>query len=130
VNVYKLLCAIVLALALVVSAAHGRSLDDSLKLLDPEERAHQACIIKGIDEFRRTKRLPGVDRLKTSIFKRALFDGKSVIAKGAAVRASGHWYALTFTCGVTDDQMRATSFTFELGREIPEAEWEDHGLWK
>jgi hypothetical protein len=31
---------------------------------------------------------------------------------------------------VTPDQMKATSFTYELGAEIPEAKWEDLGLWK
>ena len=31
---------------------------------------------------------------------------------------------------LTPDQMKATSFTYELGAEIPEAKWEDLGLWK
>jgi hypothetical protein len=31
---------------------------------------------------------------------------------------------------VTSDQMKATSFTYELGAEIPEAKWEDLGLWQ
>jgi hypothetical protein len=104
--------------------------EQAMLKLGPEERAHQACVIKGIDELRRGKRLPQADRLKTGIFKPAAFDGTVVAAAGGAVRAKDHWYALKFTCAVTPDQMKATSFTYELGAEIPEAKWDELGLWK
>ncbi len=35
--------------------------------LDPEERAHLVCVIKGIDTIRRDGKLPKADRLKSSI---------------------------------------------------------------
>ncbi len=95
--------------------------------LDPEERAHQACIIKGIDTIRRDGKLPKADRLKTSISGRAAFTGTQVAAKGGAVRAKSHWYGLKFKCDVTPDQMKALTFTYEIGKEIPEAKWEDSG---
>ena len=120
-------------LALVLGSAGPAAADpvqQAMLKLGPEERAHQACVIKGIEEIRRSKRLPGADRLKTGIFKPAAFDGKIVAATGGAVRAKDHWYALKFNCAVTPDQMKATSFTYELGAEIPEAKWEDLGLWK
>ena len=120
----------VVALCCLPVAGQAGSLEDSLKKLGPEERAHQACVIKGVDTVRRDKRLPGVDRMKTGVAGAAAFDGAVVTAKGGAVRAKGRWYALTFVCKVTSDQMKATSFTYELGREIPEAKWEDYGLWR
>ena len=98
--------------------------------LDPEERAHQACIIKGIDTIRRDGKLPKADRVQPSINGRAAFTGTQVAAKSGAVRAKSHWYGLKFTCDVTPDQMKALTFTYEIGKEIPEAQWEDLGLWR
>jgi hypothetical protein len=105
-------------------------MENALKKLDPVERAHQACAIKGVDTLRRDKRLPGADRLKTGVAGAALFDGAVVTAKGGAVHAKGRWYALKFTCAVTSDAMKAVSFTYELGQEIPEAKWDAYGLWR
>jgi len=122
---------IVLGLVAVPSATAGaRSLDDSLRRLDPEFRAHQACIVLGLDKMRRDKRVAGADRIKTSILSPAQFEGTKVTTEGGAVRAKSHWYALKFTCTVTSDQMKATSFVYEVGKEIPEARWESLGLWR
>jgi hypothetical protein len=106
------------------------NLNDQLMKLDPEERAHQVCVIKGIETIRREGKLPKADRLKTSITGRAAFTGTQVAAKGGAVRAKSHWYGLQFKCDVTADQMKALTFTYEIGKEIPEDKWEDLGLWR
>jgi hypothetical protein len=120
----------VLSLALAPCAALAASIHDQLMKLDPEERAHQVCVIKGIDTIRRDGKLPKADRLKTSITTPATFTGTQVAAKGGAVRAKSHWYALKFKCDVTPDQLQALSFTYEIGKEIPEEKWEDLGLWR
>ena len=109
-------------------AAAG-SIKDQLAKLDPEERAHQACVIKGLEAIKHDKKLPGADRMKTSIFGRAAFANNAVTAKGGAVKAHDHWYKLKFDCTVTPDQMKATAFTYEIGDEIPRGQWEDLGLW-
>ena len=105
-------------------------MEDALRKLDPVERAHQACAIKGVDTLRRDKRLPGADRLKTGISGAAAFDGTVVTGKSGAVHAKGRWYAITFSCAVTADRMKATAFTYELGQAIPEAKWDAYGLWR
>jgi hypothetical protein len=111
-------------------AAAG-SLERSLQKLGPEERAHQVCAAKGLDAVRRgDKRLVKADRLMPDTFKRAQFDGTVVSAKGAAVRANAHWYALSFECKVSDDQMKALAFSFKLGDEIPADQWDEVGLWR
>lgn len=119
-----------LILVLVPSAAHAGSIRDQLMKLDPEERAHQACIIKGVDTIRHDRKLPGTDRVKTSIGGRATYTGTQVASKFGAVRAKEHWYELKFKCDVTPDQLKALTFTYEIGKEIPEAKWEDLGLWR
>jgi hypothetical protein len=118
------------SLLLCPIVAQAGNINDQLMKLDPEERAHQACIIKGIDTIRRDGKLPKADRLKTSISGRAAFTGTQVAAKGGAVRAKSHWYGLKFKCDVTPDQMKALTFTYEIGKEIPEGKWEDLGLWR
>ncbi len=127
----KFASALAFSIVLLVTGARAESsLDSAFEKLAPEERAHQACILKGIDAVRKAKLLKGVDRVKTSILSPAKFENNVVIAKGGAVRAKQHWYALSFTCAVTEDQMKATTFDFKLGDEIPEDKWEDYGLWK
>jgi hypothetical protein len=119
-------------LASLVAASNATaagSIDAQLAKLDPEERAHQVCVIKGLDIIRREGKLPGADLMKTGIFGRAVFAGDVVTAKGGAVRAHNRWYKLKFSCNVTIDRMKATAFTYELGAEIPQAQWDDLGLW-
>jgi hypothetical protein len=106
------------------------SMDRVFKELEPEERAHQACNLRGIDAVRRGTHLKGVDRVTTTMQGPAVFKNNIVSSNAGAVRAGHHWYMLKFTCAVTADQMKATSFDFQLGAEIPEAKWEDYGLWK
>ena len=106
------------------------SMDRVLQKLDPEERAHQACSLRGLDAIRKGTRLKAIDRLKTSSSNQATFKDNVVVANGAALRANHRWYALQYKCAVTDDQMKAKTFDFQLGAEIPEDKWEDFGLWK
>lgn len=118
-------------LCLCPLAAQAASIDRQLQKLDPEARAQQVCVIKGIDTIRRDGKLPRADSLTTSTTTaRATFSGTQVAAKGGAVRAKSHWYALKFKCDVSPDQMKALTFNYEIGAEIPEDEWEDLGLWR
>lgn len=117
-------------LCCAATAAEAASVDKTLLKLDPEERAHQACVLKGMEALRRDKALPGVDRIKTGVIKRAEFTGTMVTATGGAVRSRHNWYKFSFKCAVTEDQMKATSFTYKIGAQIPEEKWEDYGLWR
>lgn len=122
-----------LALGLVAAGAWQALASDqftqTLSKLDPEERSHQACIIRGFDAVRADPRLRKADRMKTSILTPAVLKGATLTAKGAAVRAANHWYALSFVCSLTPDLMKATTFSFTLGPEIPKQKWNELGLW-
>lgn len=127
----KRLIALASLLGLVLpEAARAGAMERALAKLDPEFRAHQVCILRGLDVLKREPRLHRADRLKTSIFSPAKVADTKLTAVGGAVRAKGHWYALTFSCDLTRDWMKATSFTYKLGAEIPERKWEDLGLWR
>jgi Domain of Unknown Function (DUF930) len=121
----------VLVVALCLpSAARAGPYDRQLLKLAPEERAEQACVLKGIDTIRRDGRLPRADRLETGATSHAVFAGTKVSTNGGAVRAKHRWYGLKFKCEVTKDYLKALSFTYELGPEIPEQKWEKLGLWR
>jgi hypothetical protein len=123
--------ALTVALMMVVpTAAVAGSMEKLLAKLAPEERAHQACILRGFDIARKDARLRGADRMKTSIFGRAVLAGTTLSANGGAVRVKGHWYAMSFSCNLTGDLLKATSFSYNLGKEIPKPRWEDLGLWQ
>ncbi len=125
----KIRLAVLLA-ALAPASAPAKSLDKALEALTPEFRSHQVCILRGLTEVRRDPKLKKADRMKTSIFSPAVLDGTKLVAKGGAVRVDGHWYSMSFSCDLSDNWMKATTFTFMLGREIPERQWEDLGLWR
>lgn len=110
-------------------AADAGSVERALAKLYPEERAHQACIILGIDKIRKDRALPHADRMKTGVLGRATFTGTRVTGTGGAVRANHHWYRLTFDCTVTANQMKATAFTYKIGAKIPRKKWDAIGLW-
>lgn len=115
---------------LVPTAAVAGSMENLLAKMAPEERAHQACILRGFDVARKDARLRGADRMKTSIFGRAVLDGTTLSANGGAVRVKGHWYAMSFSCTLTGDLLKATTFAYNLGKEIPKPRWDDLGLWQ
>jgi hypothetical protein len=123
------LAAVISSLLLSPSAMAG-SLEQAFMKLAPEERSRQICINRGLETVRRDARLRGADRMKTSIITPSVLEGSTLTAKGGAVRVNHRWFALSFTCQMTKDAMRATSFTFELGREIPKNKWQDYGLWE
>lgn len=118
-----------LMLMLMVTSSRAATVEEQLKKLDFEERADQVCVVLGVETIRHGGQLPNADRLMTSASGRAHVKGTSVIAKHAAVRADHHWYRLRFTCDVSDDHMKAYSFQYEIGSEIPQEQWIDYGLW-
>ena len=123
-NLYR-----VAALILLTQGASANAIDRALAQLDPEERAHQACIILGVDTIRKDRALPHADRMKTGALERAKFEGNRVTSTGGAIRSDHHWYRISFACTVTKDRMRATAFTYKLGPEIPRKKWDEIGLW-
>lgn len=122
--------ALALAVVAMSAPAYAGALEKALAKLDPQERSHQACIIKGIDMVRHDARLKKADRIKTQTLAPAVLDKTQLTGKGGAVRVGKHWYAMSFTCELSKDLAKATAFTFALGKEIPKESWEKHGLWQ
>lgn len=120
---------VMLALCLPATAWAGKA-EDALMKLDPEFRAHQACIGRGLDVVHGDPALRGAVHIKTSILSPAVVTQTRLTAAGGAVKVNNHWFAMSFSCDLTPDRMKATSFTYKLGPAIPEREWERLGLWR
>lgn len=122
----------IVAVCLLISVpaiATAATLEQSLAKLDPEERSRQACAAKGLDIMRKDPRLRKADRINASITKPAVLKGTALTAPDGAVRVANKWYAVAYACQLSPDFMKATTFTFTLGQEIPKADWEKNGLW-
>ena len=119
----------VVMLLCMQQAASASSMQRILAKLAPEERAHQACAIKGLPIVKKHPQLKRADRIKSSILSRAVLDGTHLEAKGGAIRSGGHWFAVSYACELSADYMQAQTFKFEMGKEIPEDRWDELGLW-
>ena len=115
--------ALVAALTIGFSgAAVAASIERSLAKLPPEIRAQQACGLHAMREMRKLPSLKRADRVQPSSAKPAVLQGAKLVAKGGAVRAGGRWYAVDFSCDMSPDLLKATAFTYVLGKEIPESD--------
>ncbi len=102
----------------------------SLKRLDPVTRLDQIC------DYEAMLRIDGdanpfhPDRAKAEVLSTPRRTKNSVIANGGAFRSNGSWYALSFTCRTTPDNMQVVHFDYAVGKRIPESEWSKYGLWR
>jgi Domain of Unknown Function (DUF930) len=127
------LCSIaVMALcALVATSAAAQKGADWTAKLEPRTRAMQVCSLAGLGAFARDKKLrPKPDRVVINAGGEPKIDAASVSGAKAAVRSGSRWYAFAFTCKLNDTGTKAASFTYDLGAEIPKAQWEKLGLWQ
>ncbi|NKC23062.1 DUF930 domain-containing protein [Ochrobactrum oryzae] len=92
----------------------------ALGKLAPNDRIIQVCGIEALEQVRRHQ--PGAfpDMLAR--------EGGSVSATGLTVsdgafRSQRRWYAIDFTCKIDAETMVIDSFSYNIGRAIPEGEW-------
>ncbi|MHC5234305.1 DUF930 domain-containing protein [Brucella sp. LJL56] len=92
----------------------------ALGKLAPKDRTIQICGIEALEQVRRHQ--PGAfpDMLAR--------EGGSVSATGLTVsdgafRSKRKWYAIDFTCKVDAETMVIDTFSYNIGRAIPEGEW-------
>ncbi len=97
--------------------------------LEPESRAIELCNSHASGEAAREGKLKKPDSVVASAFDEAIYQDDEVIASGAAIRAHGTWYRLTYRCLTSPDGLNVTKFEYRLGDPVPRDEWEDHSLF-
>ncbi len=100
-----------------------------LKKMDPQTRMTQVCDLLGLQTFTREKKLVKPDRVRINATAVPTVQGNVVSGSGGAVRTAGQWLSFSFTCTVTPDRMKATAFTYTMGKPIPKNRIEALGLW-
>jgi len=129
------LFALTIGFVLVVAApgVHAASVESrferSLKMLEPGERLVQLCDYTAMQRIR--KEAPGYrpDRAIADAATPTRIRDNQIEAPGAAFRSRGKWYAMTYHCTASPDNMKVLSFSYRLGDEIPENKWHAYGLW-
>ena len=105
-----------------------RKLRATFDTIAPDEQMVQLCNIEGIEQVRRAE--PGLD--PDTIVPYAMADmisaGLTLTAPGAALRSRRRWYRLNFTCDIAPTRDGVVAYTFSLGGEIPQSDWDAHDL--
>jgi hypothetical protein len=102
----------------------------SLKRLAPETRLDQVCDYEAMLRLGRELHGFHLDRAKADVISRPIRTRNSVKATGGAFRSAGRWYVLSYACETTSDQMKVTSFSYQVGTMIPPSDWPKFGLWQ
>lgn len=112
-----------------VVAAENR-LDRSLMMLAPSERLEQLCDFTAMTRIRKDSSAFRPDRAVANATADPQNHDDIIVAKGAAFRSRGKWYALAYVCKGAPDHMSVLTFNYTIGSEIPEAKWASDNLWQ
>lgn len=119
----------VLTVAVTAAAADSR-IERSLRQLAPRERLVQLCDYTAMKRIRHDNRKFRPDRAVADAMTETRVTNDTVHAAGGAFRSRGKWYALSYTCKASPDNLKVESFTYKIGEEIPESKWASYGLWQ
>lgn len=112
------------------NSAANAGFEASLAKLDPQTRLEQVCDLAAMKRIAGDKTPYRPDRAKSDVLVRPQHKKDTLVVKGGAFRSGGRWYQLAFTCTGSPDHMKVLSFSYEIGKEIPEAKWPQYGLWR
>lgn len=102
----------------------------SLKKLDPDTRMDQICDYEAMRRIDQDSSPYHPDRAKAEVISPPKRTANSVNTTGGAFRSHGRWYTLSYACITTPDHMKVTSFSYTVGKLIPESDWAKYGLWR
>lgn len=125
--------AIAIGLVILVGVGVARaesSFERSLRRLSPGERIVQLCDYTAMQRIRTDHRQYRPDRAVADARSRVYINKNTVEAKGGAFRSRHKWYALSYTCTASPDNMQVRSFKYKVGAEIPQSKWAIYSLWE
>lgn len=126
----RLALAIAVFLVTTVSVTAQSRFQRSLLRLTPTERLVQICDYAAMQRIHKDHRQYRPDRAVADAMTQTRIEKNTITAKGAAFRSHGKWYAISYTCTATHDNMQVRSFKYKIGSEIPESKWASYGLWQ
>ncbi|WP_234052181.1 MULTISPECIES: DUF930 domain-containing protein [unclassified Xanthobacter] len=102
--------------------------DQMILHLAPAARVEQRCNARAMGVISREHHDMRPDELVAYAFADTKVGADNIVAPGAAVRSSGHWYRLSYRCRTSADGMDIKEFSYVLGHEVPRADWSAHYL--
>lgn len=123
-----------LAIGLVMLVAAGAAaaenrFERSLQRLSPGERLVQLCDYTVMQRIRHDHPQYRPDRAVADARSRVYINKDTVEAKGGAFRSRRKWYAMSYKCTASPDNMKVLSFKYKVGAEIPQSKWALYSLW-
>lgn len=122
------------ASALSVLASPAMALDPRLKAgllkLDPDTRLEQRCDAEALERIGRDPNPYKPDRVVAYAIRTPKLQGNNIESLGAAFRAKGQWFRLSYTCRTANDRMKVLSFSYTIGDRISENDWPKYNLWR
>jgi hypothetical protein len=100
-----------------------------LRGLDPATRFDQACDIEAMNRIKKEAASYRPDRAVTDAVSETKITGDTMQGSGGAFRSRGKWYQFSFTCKASPDRTQVMFFSYKIGSPIPEAKWDEYGLW-
>jgi hypothetical protein len=104
--------------------------ESMLQRIDPSERLEQVCEYAALTKIGRDKNAYHPDRVVIQAISPPKVSGDKMSGSGAALRSKGKWYQFGFTCQAAPDRLKVLSFSYDVGHEIPEEQWDKLGLWR
>jgi hypothetical protein len=124
----------VVSCCLTLFFAHNVNAMDSsvvrqLDALTPRERLEQRCDIEAMNRIAKDNKQFRPDKVIAYTFGRTSASGNKLSAPGAVFRSREHWYRLKYTCQTGNKQLDVTSFSYQIGAEVPRANWSKYYLY-
>ena len=116
--------------AAAASTKAEKRFEAMLQRIDPSERLEQVCEYAALTKIGRDKKSYRPDRVVIEAMSPPQVSGDRMSGTGAALRSKGKWYRFQFSCEAAPDRLKVESFSYQVGAEIPEQNWEQYGLWR
>ena len=111
------------------AAAFTAALTKQLEQLSGTTRFVQACGLQALIEIGKDKDGFRPEHAPVDALAQPKVKGDTMTGDGGALRSGDAWYQFSFTCVTTPDHLKVTSFTYKIGKLIPEEQWLSHNLY-
>lgn len=112
----------------ILADPRSREARKDLATFSVDERVLQLCNLEAMEQIEawNTKFRP--DNLVAYARSDETIAGNTVKAAGAAFHSGDMWYDLRFDCLLAPNMQEVAAFAFEVGKAVPERDWEELGL--
>jgi hypothetical protein len=112
----------------MLSDPRSQGMRQALAQMNAEDRAAQLCGIEAMGQIAKNDSRFSPELVSSYAVSQLKFNGRVVIAEGAAFQSGGVWYNLTFRCQISPDHLRVQSFEFAIGDAISRSKWSSLNL--